>query len=493
MRTFLRFSSSAAVTFYVCVAAGQAAPSDQSSTPRQPAAAAEGPAIAEPSSRGIAVTGDLLARRAAATSFSVKAQRDAIVAAAAWASFLPRLTASARYTRLSSLTNPSLGGGSSTGSQLVSPDAPGTENPRVVAIAPNNFTFPVLLDNFVLQAQLAVPISDYFLRINRGYTAASHAVEAARFDAQAAQAKAATEGKIALYTFIRANGALQVAQQTLADVKAHAQDVKNQELARNASRVDVLRAETAVSAAGLQVERMKNLVVLTEKQVRMAAHLGDNDAFYLSESVDAPLPKVVGTTAELVREAQQNRPEIRGIAANIEALRAQGKIARASSLPQVLGLGEVTYANPNQRKFPNTPDFFATWSLSLQATWSPNDIPSSNAAGSQVDARIQSIEAGRQALREGIELEVTQAQMQMRESEQAIPSAMQQLESSTEALRVARELFRAGRATATNVIDAETELTRARLELVNANVESRISRAKLEHATGRDLRFVTAL
>jgi outer membrane protein TolC len=442
---------------------------------------------------GQPITADSVARRAATTSFTVRAQREAIVAAAArvdeaWAQFLPRLTATARYTRLSPLTNPSIGGG---GTQLVTPDAPGTPNPRIVAIQAPALTFPVIVDNFLLQAQLAVPISDYFLRINQGYTAASHAEGAARLDASASMAKAATEGKVAFYTHIRAQGALRAAVQALADVKAHAADAKNQELARNASRADVLRAETAVTAAELQVERMKNLVALTEKQVRMAAHLGEKDEFYLAESLETPLPRFEGTVPDLTREAFSHRAELKGIDANIEALRAQGKIARASQWPQLVGAGELTYANPNQRKFPITPEFFPTWSLTLQATWSPNDIPSSMAAGNQVDARIAGIEAQRVALREGIELEVVQAHQQVLESEKAIESTMHQLESATEAMRVAQELFRNGRATATLVIDAETELTRARLEVINAHIEARVARARLEHAVGRDLRYAS--
>ncbi len=95
-------------------------------------------------------------------------------------------------------------------------------------------------------------------------------------------------------------------------------------------------------------------------------------------------------------------------------------------------------------------------------------------------------------MREGIELEVVQAHQSIRESDVGIATTKRQLESATEALRVARELFRNGRATSTVVTDAETELTRARLEALNAHVEARISRAKLEHAVGRDVKYAPA-
>jgi len=46
---------------------------------------------------------------------------------------------------------------------------------------------------------------------------------------------------------------------------------------------------------------------------------------------------------------------------------------------------------------------------------------------------------------------------------------------------------RNGRATSSELTDAETELTRARLDLLNARANARTSRVQLEHALGRDL------
>jgi outer membrane protein TolC len=51
---------------------------------------------------------------------------------------------------------------------------------------------------------------------------------------------------------------------------------------------------------------------------------------------------------------------------------------------------------------------------------------------------------------------------------------------------VARELFNNGRGTSTTLTDAETDLTRARLDLLNSKADARIARIQLEHAVGRD-------
>lgn len=447
---------------------------------------------------GVRLTADAVGKRAAATSFSARAQEEGLRAAAAkvdqtWSTFLPRFNLTARYTRLSPLTNPPFGLSGGSGGNLVGTNAPaGTFNPPTVAVAIPDFSIPVILDNYLLQAQIVVPISDYFLRINQAYSATTHARDAAKYDILAARAKSFSEGQLAFYTHIRARGTLIVAEQTVGDVKAHAADAKSQFTAGNASKADVLRAETAVAAAELQVERVKNLVALTQRQLRLALHAKDEERFSLGEDLEAPLPPMTETLPNIVSEALQNRPEMKSMELNMEALKAQARGNRGSALPQVSGFGDVTFANPNQRKFPISDEWFPTWSLGLQATWSPNDILGGLAQGREVDAKVAQIEAQRAVIREGIEVEATQAWQAIRESEVAIASSKRQKETSEEALRVARELFRNGRGTATLVSDAETDVTRSRLELINANIEARTARIRLAHATGRDVKHLPA-
>ena len=91
-------------------------------------------------------------------------------------------------------------------------------------------------------------------------------------------------------------------------------------------------------------------------------------------------------------------------------------------------------------------------------------------------------------MRDGIELEVTQAYQGVIEADTAIQTTTRQLESAEEAYRVARELFNAGRGTATTLIDAETALAQTRFEHLNAKVDARLARIRLEHALGRDVK-----
>jgi outer membrane protein len=480
-----------------------AAPGTAPNAPPPPAAPAAGTAPAgtpdvarapagndQPSGSPGAITAETVGSRAIATSYQAKAAEQNLTAAGAraeqqWTNYLPRIGLTARYTRLSDFTPPSLTGG---GSLVVTQQPAGTMNPTPT-IAAGSFSFPLVLDNYLLQATIAVPISDYLLRIGKAYSASTMSEDASRFDVVAARAKSYADGKVAYYTWLRARGAVGVADQSLAVARAHQKDAENQFAVGNASKADVLRAQTQVAAAELAVERAKSGVALTERQVRIAIHGKDDDVLAPADSLDGALPSQQASLRTLVAEAELQRPEIKSIDKSAEAARKLAEVSRAGRYPVVSAFGDVTYANPNQRLFPQTPTWFPTWSAGAQVTWSPNDIIAAGAAGSDAEARAAALDAQKQATRDGVELEVTQAYQGIIEGDAAIASTQRQLESAVEGYRVARELFNNGRGTATTLIDAEIVLAQTRFEHLNARVDARIARIRLDHALGRDAKM----
>src|SRR5262249_2699338 len=150
-------------------------------------------------------------------------------------------------------TAPSLG----AGALVITTASPGTVNPTPT-FAGGRLSFPLIFNQWLAQATIAIPISDYFLKINRPYTAATHQEEAARYDVQTARAKSFSDGKIAYFTWLRARASVVVAEQSLIVARAHQKDAENQFSVGNASKADVLRAQTAVAAAELAVERAKS-------------------------------------------------------------------------------------------------------------------------------------------------------------------------------------------------------------------------------------------
>lgn len=371
------------------------------------------------------------------------------------AAFIPRITGTARYVRLSDFTAPQLG--STQGNIVATLEKPGVLNPTPTFSAPFSFSFPLVLNNYSLQAFIVVPISDD-LRIAQTHTAAVHARDAASHDLAGTRARAYTEGKVAFYTWLRARGAVHVAKLALADQKAHLRDAQSLFAVGKATKADVLRAETGVASAELAVERTQNLEALTEKQIRVAMHLGDEVPLSPGESLDGPIIPFGGNVKAMVAEALVGRSELHSLDNNVASLRKLVSVARAGRYPQLGAFGNAYYQNPNQRRFPASEEWFGTWDVGAQLTWAPSDLFTTPPAIAEAESKVSAVEAQRAIVRDGIEVEVTMAFSAVRESEYAVESTKRMLAAAEEAFRTATELFKNRAATATLVLDAETEL-----------------------------------
>ena len=444
------------------------------------------------------ITADQVAVRAAATSWSAKANEEALRGAAArvdeaWAAFLPRLSGLARYTRLSHISPPSLGNlWAPPPSQAPFSAATGFTAPSTTGPV-NEFTavplvIQPILDNWLLQATINVPISDYFLRLDQSYSSATHSRDAANWDIAGARATAASNGRVAYYSWLRARGGVIVAVQALNDQRTHLRDGRNQFAVGNASKADVLRAETAVSSAELALVQAQNLASLTEKQLRVALHIGDDVPMLPGEDLDAALPAEEGNLQELLRTAIGARAEVKSADANARSARQQAAAAGSTRWPSLSAFGDAIAESPNPRLFVPVQKLFPSWDVGAQLTWAPNDVLTANGQVAEAESRAAATEANRNVVIDGVEVEVTQYWQNVRQADFAIEAGGHELASAQEAYRVARELFNNGRGTSTTLTDAETDLTRARLDLLNAKADARIARVQLEHAIGRDLK-----
>src|SRR5882757_2080243 len=134
------------------------------------------------------LTSDVVAARAEATSFDVKSKQAELEAAAAGVdqalvAYFPKLTGLARYTRLSPIDQPSFG------TLVAAPSATPGPIPAGTALVGVPLSFPVILNQYLVQATLNVPVSDYILRIPQNYAAASKSAKAAVFAEKAARFK----------------------------------------------------------------------------------------------------------------------------------------------------------------------------------------------------------------------------------------------------------------------------------------------------------------
>ncbi len=405
------------------------------------------------------------AKRAHAASPEV-ARKDAEVEAAvlsakkAELAKIPRLGASAGYTRLSELTPPML--------------APGV-------------SFPQFFNVYSMTAQVGVPLSDYAVRIPAIIEAARLGTEAARSSENATRLAAGAQAVSVYYEWMRAQVQAVVAERALAQVDSTLGQVQALFDVQRLSRADLLRVQSQRAQTEQMVNQLRILVALREEQLRMAIGAAPSEALRIGEDIrqDVDVPSLDSLDA-LLAKAMGKRLDVHTLDVGILAKTKQMKSEKAGHLPRLSAFAQADFANPNQRVFPQSDEFKLTWSAGIQIAWTFNDYLTTDYTVATIAAENRQLAADRRSLGSGIRLQILGALQGIALAQSALVTSQQGLLAAEEGFRVRNELFAMQRATTAELIDAQTELTRARGAALTARVDLRMAIAQLFHAVGDD-------
>ena len=109
-----------------------------------------------------------------------------------------------------------------------------------------------------------------------------------------------------------------------------------------------------------------------------------------------------------------------------------------------------------------------------------------DASDRRIRAETDELRADRENLLNVTRIEVLAAGQAVQVALHSLQSSAKGLLAAEEGYRVRKELLNAERATAVELVDAETDLTRARIVALNARVDLRVALARLSHALGND-------
>ena len=419
---------------------------------------------------------EAVARRAVRTSHSLGSKQAELRAAAAevdqaLVGFFPIVSTSFSYSRLSPVEN-----------QLdLGISIPGMDM--------SSFSFPVINDSYSWDTQVVVPFSDYLLRLTHAYVAAEQGAESKRLAAQAEALRVAADAKVAFFNWLRAKANRAVAALSVEQIREHIKDANATLAVGLLSRADLLRLESQLAQAEQLATSLGRFEAVAEKQLRLSIHIEPSEAMTVGIDVLAtPRPTLLEAKSEpeLEQLALEQRAELRALDAGKRALEQVDWLAFAGYFPRVDGFLTLSYANPNQRYFPQDAVWNSTWVLGVKASWTVNDTFRAIGANKESSSNVAALEEQRLGLEDGIAISVAAAYAEAENARSSIRAAERAEVAAEEGLGVRRNLFRAGKATSTDMVDAESELTRARLQRVNAHVDLLVAQAKLAYAVGVD-------
>jgi len=424
----------------------------------------------EPGDGSVRLDASEVARRAAIASTAgeradadrdgAKARADGLVVR-----FYPRVGLTARYTRISE-EDPA----------LIDPGIPGIAPIALGAAKPDQWYFGL---------QVALPVSDWFLRSGDVSEAGARGVAAAAFKAESERRRASLDAVLVYWNLVRIGEAEKVGAQSIADARARLDETNKRVKAAVASTADQRLAEARVAETEGAQASLGYARELVSAQLRVLLDLPPGTPLEVAPS-DA-LAVQVTTIDAMVAEAWQSRPEPRALSEAEAAMNAELGVQGVLRLPRFDVVANAQVVNPNPRAFPQKDEFVPTWDISAVVSWNVDALWSTRPGEDEVRARIRSLNADRKALDDGIHLQLELALRALRDADTRRTTNEAMLAAAEEGHRVRTKLFANGQATTLEVAEAETQLERARLGVVDAKIERQIGEAHLTYALGRAL------
>lgn len=288
----------------------------------------------------------------------------------------------------------------------------------------------------------------------------------------------------AYWSLARAKAQHAAIAQSVSQADSHLADARKLLEQGMATNNDVLQAEIRREDAGIELASAASFRDIS--RARLAVLLGLSWGASL-DIPDAPTPTAQmpqESLGDLVSQALANRPELASARSRASAQEAAIDVARSGLFPSVFVTGDYTFANPNQRVFPQTDEFVGTWSIGVLASIDVGRFPQYLAQEKQAQTRLAQARESSQRLADAVTTDVIRAYLTLGEAVGRSGALHRETAQAEENDRVMQERYREGIALSSESLDAQVLVVRARLREDGALFDSLIAQAALQRALG---------
>lgn len=312
------------------------------------------------------------------------------------------------------------------------------------------------------------------------------AIDGARYDREGAGAsyeEALQTAKLTAisdyYTLIMYRNLVDVAQQSVRDYDGHVTNVQAQYNVGLVASSDVLAARTNLADAQTTLITRQNSADVAETDLNIVIGYPVSTSIETADKEMRYLPYNV-TLEQAKAYALLHRATLVKSAMDVKSAEESVKQAKAGYLPTVsLTAGKNYASDDNYRGTSNN-----GWSVGANASLDIWDGGSTRNTIKVREAQLESAKEANLAAVDGVLHDVESAYLNLRAAEQTISSTKVAVEEGQESFRIASLRYRAGVGINLDVLDAETSLTTARNNYVQALYNYNIYVATLEQAVG---------
>ncbi len=285
------------------------------------------------------------------------------------------------------------------------------------------------------------------------------------------------------WQLVYAREALRVTASAMETVSTHVDLLEGFVEAGLATEADLLTAQVQQASLELDALRARQGAELAENAFRMLVRAPEEEPVELDLDAGAlPLDLPLEVEA-LARVAREQRPEARMLEHQGERARQGAQAALSTWAPSVALQGNVYLKNPDRALEPN---FYWSADITVGLRWAIWDRGQALCRHREARAGRRRVEAYQRQLHDGVKLEIEQALSAYREADEQRAVATVAADLAERSLELTELNFREGLARNVDVLEAQTALSRARLDRIAAEAAFRTAEAGLRRAVGID-------
>jgi outer membrane protein TolC len=358
-----------------------------------------------------------------------------------------------------------------------------TENLKAMGLNfPAQFGIPNLAGPFnTFDARVRLTQQVFNLEAWQGLSAADHALEVARFQADAIRQQVAASAALVYVERLRMGKALEAAEANLKlaqDLSRLSHDQQKQGLATG---VDVTRAETVKNRHSMLLTQAKSNLLDADTRLHRALGMPMNQLIQLMSSLES-LPQALPRLQASIDLARGQRPELQALSQLVAQRNSEVDAADAARYPTVGLAGDYgsSAVTPSQYNY-------HTYSVGVQVS-----MPLM--AGGAIDARRDMARSRKhqaqlqlQDVGDQVEEDVRLSLSSLENSQDQLVTAKSNLELCTLLMTQATDRFSAGLVDNLEVVDAMAQLAMAKSTWIDALAQQKMAQINQQLAVGERL------
>ena len=324
---------------------------------------------------------------------------------------------------------------------------------------------------------------DLFGRRNANIRAAQEQLRIRELDVERQAEELRFDTAEGYYNLQNSDGQVAIRQASVRNAQQSLRDAEALERAGVGTRFAVLQAQSNVANELQQLSVARRDQRVAQRRLAEILNISQSANLTAADPVEQAGSWRLSLEESIV-QAFKNRPELEQQLVQRDVSKQQRRSIQAGRLPQL----SVAAAYNVLGQDPDDPNPFAArgwadgYSIRANLTWSIFDGGAARARVKQRDADIAIAETRFDQLRNQVRREVEQAYFGLESSFENIETSEAGVLQSREALRLARLRFQAGVGTQTDVIQAETDLTRAERNRLSAIITYNLGLSSLQRA-----------